>query len=54
MTQMKSTYNMFLENGDIYEMNPEATGNYSEDIKWFRDLYENTIKNVEVNGQEEI
>ena len=54
MTQMKSTYNMFLENGDIYEMNPDATGNYLEDKKWFIELYNNTIKNVEVNGQEEI
>nr|DAI89578.1 MAG TPA: hypothetical protein [Caudoviricetes sp.] len=45
---------MFLESGDIYEMNEDATGNYQEDKKWFIDLYNNTIKNVEVNGQEEI
>jgi hypothetical protein len=54
MTQIRATYNMFLESGDIYEMNEDATGNYQEDKKWFIDLYNNTIKNVEVNGQEEI
>lgn len=54
MKEVKSTYNMFLESGDIYEMNAEATGEWNTDKKWFTDLYENTIKNVTVNGREEL
>lgn len=54
MKEVRATYNMFLENGDIYEMNEEATGEWNTDKKWFVQLYNDTIKNVKVNGEQEL
>lgn len=53
MTAIRATYNMFLENGDIYEMNPDATGNWNSDKKWFITLYNDTLE-IETYGTEEI
>lgn len=53
MTSIKATYEMFLENGDIYEMNPDATGKWEKDKKWFTVLYNNTLE-IETYGTEEI
>lgn len=53
MTAIRATYNMFLENGDIYEMNPDATGIWSKDKLWFTELYNNTLE-IKTYGAEEI
>jgi len=53
MTSIRSTYDMFLESGDIYEMNPEATGDFKKDKGWFTQLYNDTL-DIETYGTEEI
>lgn len=46
MTTLRSHYNFFLESGDIYEMNENATGEWIKDRVWFKPLYESTLKGI--------
>jgi len=55
MSGIKTHYNFFLESGDIYEMNENATGEWDTDKKWFRVLYKSTLEgvnNIEVDYEE--
>lgn len=41
---MESMYKMFLDNGDLFELFPNASGIYERDVRFFKKFYLENIK----------